>query len=90
MWQLGILQKPLLSSACHQSQLAFPPISILLVLIALVLTMCYITDPKTHALSMASFAFIGYWLWRWDIRSTELLEEKKNQIATRQGYIRGL
>jgi len=60
MWQLGILQKPLLS------------------------------NPKTHALSMLSFAFVGYWLWRWDIRSTELLEEKKVQIAARQGYIRGL
>lgn len=33
---------------------------------------------------MASFGFLGYWAEIWDQHSTELLAEKRGQIAARR------
>jgi len=48
------------------------------------------TNPVAHGLSMLGWGFVGYWVWRWDLRSRELITEKKTQIIARQGAVKGL
>ncbi|KAL0573220.1 hypothetical protein V5O48_008740 [Marasmius crinis-equi] len=37
-----------------------------------------------HAISMGVFGYAGYWAWRWDIKSAELIAQKKIELAERQ------
>ena len=41
-------------------------------------------DPGGHLLSMGVFGFAGYWAYKWDIRSNELLVEKRQEILERR------
>ena len=41
-------------------------------------------DPGGHLLSMGVFGYAGYWAYKWDIRSRELLEEKRQEILERR------
>ncbi|KAJ2980457.1 hypothetical protein NUW54_g11004 [Trametes sanguinea] len=41
-------------------------------------------DPAGHAIAMASFGFIGYWAYHWDLRAEELLKQKRAEIAERR------
>lgn len=33
---------------------------------------------------MGVFGYAGYWAWRWDIRSAELLQLKKEEIEAKR------
>ena len=41
-------------------------------------------DPGGHLLSMGVFGYAGYWAYRWDIRSNELLAAKHQEILERR------
>ncbi|KAI9066226.1 hypothetical protein FKP32DRAFT_1540842, partial [Trametes sanguinea] len=41
-------------------------------------------NPAGHAIAMASFGFIGYWAYHWDLRAEELLKQKRAEIAERR------
>lgn len=47
------------------------------------------TNPLSYGLSVLGWGFVGYWAWRWDVRAKELIDEKKAQLAARQGSIKG-
>ncbi|KAF8623601.1 hypothetical protein AX17_007304 [Amanita inopinata Kibby_2008] len=38
-------------------------------------------NPGGHLISMGVFGFVGYWAYKWDLRSTELIAEKRAAIA---------
>lgn len=38
-----------------------------------------------HAIAMGAFGYAGYWAHRWDVYSTELLKQKRAEIAARKG-----
>jgi len=48
------------------------------------------TNPIAHGLSMLGWGAVGYCVWRWDVRSRELIAEKKATILARQGVVKGL
>ncbi|KAK1231557.1 hypothetical protein PQX77_005291 [Marasmius sp. AFHP31] len=37
-----------------------------------------------HAISMGVFGYAGYWAYRWDIKSAELIAQKQAEIAEQQ------
>ncbi|KAF9267882.1 hypothetical protein L218DRAFT_919675 [Marasmius fiardii PR-910] len=37
-----------------------------------------------HFVAMGVFGYGGYWAWRWDIKSAELLAKKKVELAENQ------
>lgn len=41
-------------------------------------------DPGGHLLSMGLFGCAGYWAHKWEIRSRELLAEKRQEILERR------
>jgi len=41
-------------------------------------------NPGGHLLSMGAFGYAGYWAYKWDIRSNELLAEKRQEILERR------
>ncbi|KAF8150661.1 hypothetical protein B0H34DRAFT_801600 [Crassisporium funariophilum] len=41
-------------------------------------------NPGGHILSMGAFGFAGYWAYKWDIRSGELLAQKRAEITERR------
>ncbi|KAH8117874.1 hypothetical protein DFH11DRAFT_863693 [Phellopilus nigrolimitatus] len=40
-----------------------------------------------HVISMGVFGYVGYWAHKWDIRSAELLADKRAEIAARRGLV---
>ncbi|KAI0078748.1 hypothetical protein K474DRAFT_801583 [Panus rudis PR-1116 ss-1] len=47
-------------------------------------------NPGAHAISMGVWGFAGYWAWRWDQRSAELLAAKREEIAERRQKLKEL
>ncbi|KAI0319225.1 hypothetical protein OF83DRAFT_1055420 [Amylostereum chailletii] len=41
-------------------------------------------NPGGHVLAMGAFGFAGYWAHVWEERSTELIAQKRAQIAERR------
>ncbi|KAF8802465.1 hypothetical protein BYT27DRAFT_7196657 [Phlegmacium glaucopus] len=41
-------------------------------------------NPGGHLLSMGVFGYAGYWAYKWDIRSNELLAVKRQEIMERR------
>lgn len=41
-------------------------------------------DPAGHAIAMGVFGYGGYWAYRWEIRSAELIAEKRAEIQERR------
>jgi hypothetical protein len=41
-------------------------------------------NPGGHLLSMGVFGYAGYWAHKWDIRSRDLLAEKRQEILERR------
>ncbi|THV07322.1 hypothetical protein K435DRAFT_772668 [Dendrothele bispora CBS 962.96] len=37
-----------------------------------------------HAIAMGVFGYGGYWAWRWDQKSVQLIEQKKVEISERR------
>ncbi|PPR05793.1 hypothetical protein CVT24_006848 [Panaeolus cyanescens] len=42
------------------------------------------TNPGGHLVAMGVFGYAGYWAHKWEIRSGELLAEKKQEILERR------
>ncbi|GJE88724.1 hypothetical protein PsYK624_048070 [Phanerochaete sordida] len=38
-----------------------------------------------HAIAMVTFGFAGYWAHDWEVRSGEMIKEKRAEIAARRG-----
>ena len=71
--QLGIQNKNLFMSVYLSRILFVAKISPILAI-----------DPGGHLISMGAFGSAGYWAYKWDIRSRELLEEKRQEILERR------
>ncbi|PFH53169.1 hypothetical protein AMATHDRAFT_116828, partial [Amanita thiersii Skay4041] len=41
-------------------------------------------NPGGHLISMGVFGFIGYWAYKWDTRSAELIAEKRAALTERR------
>jgi hypothetical protein len=46
-----------------------------------------LTDPYGHAIAIATFGFVGYWAEVWDVRSTELIAKRRQEITARREAI---
>ncbi|KAJ3529877.1 hypothetical protein NMY22_g8817 [Coprinellus aureogranulatus] len=42
------------------------------------------SNPGGHVISMLAFGYAGYWAHKWDIRSAEIIAEKKAELAERE------
>lgn len=47
-------------------------------------TLILAIDPGGHLLSMGVFGYAGYWVYKWEIRSNELLAAKHQEILERR------
>jgi hypothetical protein len=45
------------------------------------------SDPGGHLLSMGAFGFLGYWAYQWEVRSEELLTQKRAEMRERRKRI---
>ncbi|KAF9048423.1 hypothetical protein BJ165DRAFT_1525881 [Panaeolus papilionaceus] len=41
-------------------------------------------NPGGHLIAMGVFGYAGYWAHKWEVRSGELLEQKKQEILERR------
>ena len=43
-----------------------------------------LSNPIGHAISVGIFGVVGYWAYQWDQRASELIADKREQIAERR------
>lgn len=67
-----------------QKQNLFMSVYLFRILFMAKISLILAVDPGGHLLSMGVFGYAGYWAYKWDIRSRELLEEKRQEILERR------